>query len=205
MGIPPRAQKFRQDRPIVDPKTGYPTPEFLRNINSGLDLLNYLADIQAAADAAQQAADNANTAAQNAQNAADAAQGAANGAADATALANSYPTGVTISANDVGGGTSSTVFITAHTRVYATDPQTSVSVNAGSIPGLVPDTRYYIYYDQPSRSGGTVSYAATTNQSNVAQVNNRHSVGTVKTPVASGGPTNGGGTTPPGGNYEQEP
>jgi len=57
MAAPPRAQRFRQDRQIVDPKTGFPTPEFLRNINSSFELLNYLASIQAAAEAAQDSAD----------------------------------------------------------------------------------------------------------------------------------------------------
>lgn len=203
MALPPRPQKFRQDRAIVDPKTGFPTNEFLRNINSGLDLLNYLADIQAAADAANAAAEAANTAAGNAQAAADAAQGAAASTANAYALANSYPTGVTITAVDVGAGTSSTINISAHNRVYATTPPTTVAVNAGSITGLTPNTRYYIYYDQPSRAGGAVFYVETTSQSNVAQTGNRHSVGTVMTPPPSGGPSNGGGTTPPGGNYDE--
>lgn len=196
MTIPPRAQKFRQDRQIVDPKNGYPTTEFLRNINSGLDLLNYLADIQAAADAA-------NAAAAAAQASADAALAAANGTADAYALANSYPTGLTITSVDVGAGTSSTINISAHSRVYATAPPTTVSVDAGAIPSLAPSTRYYIYYDDPSRAGGSVAYVATTSKSNVAQVGDRHSVGTIVTPAPSAGPTNGGGVTPPGGNYDE--
>lgn len=182
MTIPPRAQKFRQDRAIVDPNNGYPTTEFLRNINNGLELLNYLADIQATADAAL---------------------AAANGTADAYALANSYPTGLTITAVDVGAGTSSTINISAHSRVYATTPPTTVSVDAGSIPSLAPSTRYYIYYDDPSRAGGSVAYVATTSQSNVAQVGDRHSVGTIVTPAPSAGTTNGGRVTPPGGNYDE--
>lgn len=193
MAQPPRAQKFRQDRAIVD-SAGRPTPEFLRNINNGLDLLNYLAEIQAVADAAQLAADNANAAAA-------AAQGAADNSASATALANSFPTGITISAFDAGANASIT--ISMHDRVYATEPQTTVSVNAGSVTGLAYDTVYYIYYDQPSRAGGAVTYLATTNANTVAQINNRHSVGRVKTPLGGGGPVDGGGVSPPGGNYNE--
>ena len=196
MSLPPRPQKFRQDRAITDPKTGNPTTEFLRSINGAIDLLSYLATIQ-------EAADNANAAAEAANAAAAAAQGSANSTAAAYALANSYPTGLTITAVDVGAGTSSTINISAHNRVYATTPPTTVAVNAGSITGLTPSTRYYIYYDQPSRAGGAVTYVETTTQSVVAQVGNRHSVGTIVTPAPSGGPSNGGGTTPPGGSYDE--
>lgn len=193
MAMPPTVQKFRQDRAIVD-SAGRPTPEFLRNLNNGFDLINYLAAIQAAADAAQTAADNANAAAA-------AAQGAADNSASATALANSFPTGLTISAIDAG--TDASITISLHDRVYATEPQTTVSVNAGSVTGLAYDTVYYIYYDQPSRAGGTVTYIATTDANAVAQIGNRHSVGRAKTPLGGGAPANGEGVSPPGGNYNE--
>lgn len=208
MATPPRPQKFRQDRQIVDPATGYPTNEFLRWINSTLDIINYLVDIQeiagaaqAAADSAQVAAGAAQTAAGDAQAAANTAQGSANNAASATALANSFTSGITISAADAG--TDVTVTISAHNRVYATDPQTSVAVNGGSLPGLAYSTRYYFYYDQPSRAGGTVTYVATLNQDDAAQLGSRHSVGTVLTPAAAAPPNAGGGVRPPGGNYNE--
>lgn len=187
MAIPPRAQKFRQDLPIVDPATGRPTNTFLRSINGSFDLLNYLADIQAQVEAAQATA--------------DAALAAGGGAA--LALSASFPSGLTISAVDVGGGTSSTINISAHSRTYATTPPTTVAVNAGSITMLAPNTRYFIYYDQASRLGGAVAYVETTTQADVAQVGDRHSVGVITTPVASGGPTAGAATTPPGGSYDE--
>lgn len=194
MALPPRAQKFRQDLPIVDPATGRPTNTFLRSINGSFDLLNYLADIQAQVEAAQAAADAAQATADEAL--------AAGGAA-ALALSASFPSGLTISAVDVGGGTSSTINISAHSRTYATTPPTTVAVNAGSITMLAPNTRYFIYYDQASRLGGTVAYVETTTQADVAQVGDRHSVGVITTPVASGGPTAGAATTPPGGSYDE--
>ncbi len=132
--------------------------------------------------------------------AADAAQAAADQTTSATALANSYPTGVTITATDAGA--SATITISAHSRVYGTTPPTTVAVAGGSITGLAYDTAYFIYYDQASRLGGTVTYVATTDQTTVAQTGDRHSVGAAVTPVAAGGPLPGYKTTPPGGNYE---
>lgn len=187
MALPPRAQKFRQDLPIVDPSNGRPTTTFLRSINGNVDLLNYLADIQAQVEAAQATADAA----------------LANGGGAVAALANSFPSGVTITAVDVGGGASSTINISAHDRTYATSPPTTVAVNAGAITMLAPSTRYFICYDQPSRLGGTVVYLAATAQADVAQVGDRHSVGFITTPAPSGGPTSGSGAAPPGGSYDE--
>lgn len=201
MALPPRPQKFRQDLPIVDPANGRPTNTFLRSINGSLDLLNYLADIQAAADAANAAAEAANAAATAAQGAADSAQVAADDATLAAALGNSYTSGITIVATDAGADV--TVTISAHDRVYATTPQTSVPVNSGILTGLIYSTRYYFYYDQPSRAGGAVTYVATINQDDVAQIGDRHSVGTVLTPAAAAPPSDGGGVRPPGGNYNE--
>ena len=186
MASPPRPQKFRQDRQIVDPTSGYPTTEFLRSINASFDLLTYLADIQAQIDEAQATADEAL---------------AASGGA-ATSLANSFPSGITISAVDVGAGASSTITVSAHSRTYASTPPVTVAVSGGSIPDLTPSTRYYIYYDQASRLGGTVAYVATTSQFDVAQVGDRHSVGVITTPAPNGGGTTGVGVAPPGGNYD---
>lgn len=201
MALPPRAQKFRQDLPIVDPATGRPTNTFLRSINGSFDLLNYLADIQAQVEAAQAAAVAAQATADAAQATADEALAAGGG--EALALSASFPSGLTISAVDVMAGTSSTINISAHSRTYATTPPTTVAVNAGSITMLAPNTRYFIYYDQASRLGGTVAYVETTTQADVAQVGDRHSVGVITTPVASGGPTTGAATTPPGGSYDE--
>lgn len=133
--------------------------------------------------------------------AADSANDAATNVTDSTALANSYVTGLTVTATDAGANV--TVTISAHTRVYATSPMTSVSVSGGSITGLAYSTEYYFYYDQASRLGGAVTYVSTTNLDDVAQLGDRHSVGTVITPAAAAPPSNGGGTRPPGGTFAE--
>lgn len=141
------------------------------------------------------------TAVAAAQAAADAANAAA-AAADAAAasitneasLTNSYVTGLTLTASDAGP--SASIAISAHTRVYGDGA--SVSVNSGNITGLAYSTVHYVYYDQPSRAGGAVSYQATTTQATAAQTGNRHFVGVVTTPAALGSATSGFGVSPPG-------
>lgn len=144
--------------------------------------------------AAQNAADAANAAAATATAAAATANTAATATAAATALSNSYPTGVTITGTDAGANV--TVTISAHSRTYP--PSTTVSVSAGSVTALAYSTLYYIYYDDPTRAGGAVTYAATTNQSTAAQTGNRHLVGSVATPAAAGAPNTGKYVEPPG-------
>lgn len=131
--------------------------------------------------AIEAAVEAANTAAAAANSAAEVAQTSANDAAKVAALTNSGVTGVTITASDAGA--SASIVISAHTRVYGTG--TSVTVSGGSVTGLSYSTDYYIYYDQPSRLGGTVTYQATTNKATAAQTGDRHLVGTVQTPAAA--------------------
>lgn len=147
-----------------------------------------------AADAAQAAADAADAAAASAAD-------AATNVTESAALANSYVSGLTLTATDAGSNV--TVTISGHTRVYATSPSTSVSVTGGSVTALAYSTTYYFYYDQASRLGGAVTYVATTNIDDIAQLGNRHSVGSVMTPAAASPPTNGGGTAPPGGSFAE--
>lgn len=151
------------------------------------DAFNHL-DATVAAIAAAQAAANAANAAAAAANA------AAGDAAAQAAITNSGVTGVTITGSDAGSN--ATASITAHTRVYGNG--TSVSVNSGSVTGLAYSTLYYIYYDQPSRAGGAVTYQATTSQATAAQTGNRHLVGSVTTPAALAGNTGGNYVGAPG-------
>jgi len=156
--------------------------------------INDLADSVAAIQAAQDAADAANAAAAAADAAALAAQGAADDAAANSALANSGVVGATLTGSDAGSN--ATVTISAHTRVYGDG--TSVSVNGGSVTALAYSTLYYIYYDQASRAGGAVTYAATTSQTTAAQTGNRHLVGSVTTPAALAANTDGDYVGAPG-------
>ena len=156
--------------------------------------INDLADSVALIAAAQDAADLANAAAASADAAAAAAQGAADDAAATSALANSGVTGATITGTDAGAN--ATVNITAHTRIYGDG--TSVSVNSGSVTALSYSTLYYIYYDQASRAGGAVTYAATTSDTTAAQTGDRHLVGSVTTPAAAAPDTGGDYVGAPG-------
>lgn len=171
------------------------------------DLSDQLAQIlaaQAAADAAQTTANTATTKANAAQADANAAQADAN-TAQTTAntvkrddsISTSWTSpGEILSASDAGS--SATITIAAHTRKY-TDV-TSKSVNGGSITGLAYSTTYTVYYDQTGRTGGSVTYHATTDP-NTGLANaaaGRHFCGKITTP-ASGGSSTSGGVSPPSG------
>lgn len=161
------------------------------------DLEQQVSDIQAAqaaANAAQTAAATAQTAANTAQIAATTAQNAANTTQAITDLTGSGVLGASITATDVGSDVS--ISISAHTRTYADG--TSVSVNSGNLAGLSYSTTYYIYYNDPSRAGGAVSYQATTTASNAVQTGDKHLVGSVTTPAALGSPSSGKYVLPPG-------
>lgn len=201
---------MRLDRPqrgvaIVD-NQGRPTlarqvheQRLIEQIEAALAALQEQLDLiqaaQDAADAADAAAAAANAAATAAQTAADNAADAAEDANANTALIGSYPSGVTMTGKDVGA--SATVDVSAHTRTYA-DGSPSVSVSAGSVTGLAYSTLYYVYYDQPSRAGGSVTYVATTSETTAAQTGARHLVGKVTTPAAAAPDTGGFYVRPPG-------
>lgn len=176
------------------------------------DLADAVADIaaaQAAADAAQTTADSAQSDANAAQTTANSAQSTAN-TANTTAntvkrddsISTSWTSpGEILSASDAGS--SATITIAAHTRKY-TDV-TSKSVNGGSVTGLAYSTTYTVYYDQVGRTGGSVTYHATTDP-NIGLANaaaGRHFCGKITTP-ASGGTATSGGVAPPsgGGGYQ---
>ena len=84
------------------------------------------------------------------------------------------------------------ITISAHMRDYADG--TSVAVNAGSVTNAGPFVR--IYYVDAARTGGTVTYLATTDE--ITQTGNVHIIGGVEIPTAGDPPATGTGTTPPG-------
>lgn len=149
----------------------------------------------AAAAAAQALA--ASTAALSAATAALAAQNAADLVKRDDSISTSWTSpGAILSATDAGSDV--TLDIASHVRKYS--DSSSVSVTGSSIGGLAYSTLYYVYYDQPSRAGGAVTYHADTDP-NVAKANSvggRHECGIILTPAALAGPTDGG-YTPPGG------
>ena len=91
-----------------------------------------------------------------------------------------------LSASD--NGSTAKITVASHTRQYGFG---ILSLNAGSITGLSFSTKYYVYYDDSTYTGGAVSYQATTNLQTIAAGNNRIFVSSITTPA------DGGGTTSP--------
>jgi hypothetical protein len=151
------------------------------NVNALASTVSLIEAAQAAADAANAAAAAANTAAENVE--------------ASSALANSYTTGLTITATDAGSNV--TIAMSAHTRVYGDG--TSVSVNSGNVTALAYSTDYWIFYDQASRLGGAVTYQASTSIQGNGTAANRHFIGAVRTPAALASPQTGNPVLPPGG------
>lgn len=127
---------------------------------------------------------------QAAQATASAAVQTANATQASIDLSTSYtdPVGV-LTASSAG-----TVTIAAHNRVYASG--TSVSVNGGSVSGFAPGDYVTVYYSDPARAGGAVTYLGTTEA--VAQTGDRHVVGTATIPAVGSADTVGSSPTAPG-------
>jgi hypothetical protein len=155
-----------------------------------------LAASVAAIEAAQAAADAANLAAAAANTAAATAQTAAETVEASSALANSYTTGLTITATDAG--TSATITISAHTRVYGDG--SSVSVMGGSLTGLAYSSSFWVGYVDAARTGGAVTYTSSASIQGNGTSADYHFVGAVTTPAALGGPEPGVPVLPPGAN-----
>jgi len=188
-----RLPRFDQRNPAVASDGRFVTyvtttlNNMIARVEAAINAIASIPEIEAALaglDAATQAA----------QTAADNAQAAADTVTAASDLANSYPTGLTVTATDAGA--SASISISAHTRVYGGG--TSVPVNAGSVTALAYDTYYYIYYDDPTRNGGAVTYAATIDEAVAAQTGDRHVVGATMTPTAGQPDNSGTPVRPPG-------
>jgi hypothetical protein len=179
---------------------GTPTGDFLTALNAGFKAVvnqsntneQLIEQIQEALERAGIAIDQANDAA-----------AAANAVVIDAALINSYvsPDSV-LSASLVG--TTATITVASHTRVYGAG--TTIGVNGANIPGLMPSTIYYIYYVDPARNGGTVTYFATIDPTDAAQGSGKHCVGSIQTPaIGSTGTVDGVTTRPPGVPYWKYP
>jgi uncharacterized membrane protein YfhO len=170
--------RLQAGRTIVDPTTGYPTPEFLRNQNDKtaneqtmfsalVEQVNAISAAQEAANTAQATGTEAQTSADTAKVAASAAQASATNVARSLALIASFvsPTNILTATND------GTINVAAHTRLYADG--SSVAVNAGTISGLADSTTYYVSYLDEPRAGGSVSYNVSTIAADAAQIADR--------------------------------
>lgn len=147
-------------------------------------IINALADLDAATAAAQAAADNANA--------------AADSVTSDTSLVNSYPANPSpaplISANNTGS-----VTISNHQRVYGDSTLNPTVAVTGGIIGTGQPTGSVIrvYYNDPARAGGAVTYLYTVDPSPPpVQTGNVHSVGAVEIPAA--GSVDGGPVRAPG-------
>lgn len=147
-------------------------------------IIDALADLDAATAAAQAAADNANA--------------AADSVTSDTSLVNSYPANPSpaplISANNTGS-----VTISNHQRVYGDSTLNPTVAVTGGIIGTGQPTGSVIrvYYNDPARAGGAVTYLYTVDPSPPpVQTGNVHSVGAVEIPAA--GSVDGGPVRAPG-------
>jgi hypothetical protein len=195
MAITPlRIPNLTASLPIVDDK-GRPTTEFLRRLNDilqgiakTLNAISALPEIQAALVGLDTATQAALDAAAAAQTAADSAQGQIDNQVREATLANSY-----IDPDSVISSTSTTITVLAHTRYYGDG--TSVSVNGGMVSTTAVGDIDFVYYLDPTRTGGAVTYIAEAN-TNPAQTGDTHVVGAVTVPATG---------TVPGGNGPQRP
>lgn len=130
-----------------------------------------------AAATANAAAATANAAAATAQAAADAAAAAAGGSSTLQSLqVSGVDPNTSIVTHDAGA--SITILINPHIRYYGDG--TNASVNAGTVGSLSYNTVYYIWYDDPTRAGGAVTYHADTSTADVFPTDmhpDRHYVG----------------------------
>lgn len=118
---------------------------------------------------------------------------AANDNATSVTSANDLQSSYTDPQNVLSASNDGTVSIAEHNRVYPVSG-TTVAVDSGSLTGL--SGTVYPYYMDAGRSGGTVSYQAST--SPVVQKGDVHTLGSVTVPAAGEPDTSGGGTPAPG-------
>jgi len=81
-------------------------------------------------------------------------------------------------------GSSATINVAAFSMRVSGMPD--IAVNSGAVTGLSYDTLYYVYYDDPSFLGGTVTYHATGTKETALNGAGRFFVGSITTPVAGG-------------------
>lgn len=159
--------------------------EVLRAIENQFNALLALPVIEEAVAQAQSAAEAAQQAAEDAQNSANSATGQTEAQRSETSLVNSYVTGFT--APLITAAISGAVTIKPHSRVYGDSSlNPTVSVAGATIPttGVSGDV-IRVYYNDASRSGGTVTYLYTIDgvSPSPAQTGDTHSVGVVAIPV----------------------
>lgn len=180
---------FMAGRAIVNPETGHPTIEYLRQLNSIIQQIGKQTNANTELlEMIELALEQAGIAVQTAEEARDAAQASARD----QNLVNSY-----VDPGSPLHGADLTITIDPHARVYGDG--TRVTVAGGTLAVSAYSTRYWITYLDPDRTGGAVTYVATDNYLNAAQSGDRHVVGDIVTPAdATAPPSTGNGPRPPG-------
>jgi len=183
---------------IVNPETGAPTVTFqqwwFEVANSIEYSVNGIALALEAAGIALAAADVALDAADEAQTAADNAQTSTNTLSDEQSLAQSGCENPSVppllSADSTGQ-----IIISTHDRRYGNGTVVSVTGDTLATAYVNPDA-VYVFYSDPSRAGGAVTYQTSLDPTDAVQTGSIHSVGVVTVPAA--GLNQGQYVTPPG-------
>jgi hypothetical protein len=101
-------------------------------------------------------------------------------------------TGNTPSPNPLSqSGTATTINVSSFSIYYGFG---TVSYNSGSITGLAYGVKYYVFVDDPSYSGGSVSYQQTTNSRDLTNQEGRIYIGSITLSAGGGGVGGGGGS-----------
>lgn len=102
-------------------------------------------------------------------------------------------------------GTTATITVLAHTRVYGDG--TTLSITGAAVASLMPDTVYAGYYDDETLAvtGPTFIFTTDTALAQAVKAEGRHFIGRIKTPAAGSGTVRtGGGVYPIGSNVGGE-
>lgn len=107
----------------------------------------------------------------------------------------SYPSGITITAADVGSNC--TITISSHTRHYGDG--TTLAISADTVTNRAFSTTYYLYYNDSSCADTTPNILSTTNPNNAVpnKTAGRHYVGEVTTPADGAAASDGDSASPP--------
>lgn len=167
--------------------------EAMTNIEKTLGAILDIPGLQDAIDAANAAAAAANTAAGNAQNQADSNS-------IENSLVNSYIDSTSFTAPLISAASTGAITVQTHTRIYGDptlNPNVSVTGQSSMASGGVSGDTVRVYYNDPTRAGGAVTYHFTVDPAAPpVQTGDTHSVGSVIIPAT--GTTGGKYVKPPG-------
>ncbi len=118
-------------------------------------------------------------------------------AQDATSAAYVYTPANALTAQDRGGSFGARIVIAATVFDWVDLKNVSYNGNSNLLlddvgAALAYETQYFVYTDDPSRTGGAVTWKATTDYRKLNEVGRWH-LGAVVTPADAGGDTAGGG------------